>query len=593
MTTDAAVPGLLPRHRTIDIHAAPAPGPADGPLTWAQQHMLLLFEELHPQTDPLNLRFAAKLRTGLTEDEVLDALADLVRTYDTLRTRYAATPEGPVQRVSATVTLGVTIHDCPAEAGETVATQVLAEAAARPFDIGVDWPVRAALVCVDGAPRHLLLVLCHLAVDHEGAAWIRHHLRALLPPQPVRAPVPATPHRMLDEAARERSPAGVRGGVRAVAHHERTFDVMPQTMLPRALAEAEPPRYRYLEFHSPALALALPALAARHNSSPATVLFAGLAAVSGFVAGLPRAFLQLTVGNRARTRLHGAVGMFTQDVPVAVDLTDATVADVIGRATPTVFQAARFGAYPPADLAATRRDAELRRGCAFDLSCWLNFRTSAEHTAPATVRPTAAELDVAAARTRWRWLDGTDNSTSTYFVFADSRPRRVTLTTIVDTALLPAGEAVAWLRAVEGVLCGSLTGDVPVAAIGDRTGLVPDPRGDDWFLADAGWAHLPTVTALVRRATGAEHAAVLPEPSAEGPRLVAYLHGARTLPDPAALHAACTAALPGLRTAVAPHDYVVCAAPPPRAPDGTAWQQAPVLARGSGRPPAAPRRPAP
>ncbi|WP_031523095.1 condensation domain-containing protein [Streptomyces sp. NRRL F-5123] len=583
MTADAGVPGIRPRHRTIDVHALPAPGPAEGPLTWAQQHMLTLFEELHPQTDPLNLRFAAKLRPGLTEDEVLDALADLVRTYDTLRTRYAVTPDGPVQRVSAAVRLRVAVHDCPAEAGETLATQVLAEAAARPFDIGAEWPVRAAIVVVDGAPRHLLLALCHLAVDHEGAEWMRHHLRALLPPQPARAPVPATPYRMLGEAERERTAAGVRGGVRAVAHHERTFAAMPQTMLPRALAEAEPPRYRYLEFHSPALALALPALAARHNSSPATVLFAGLAAVSGFVAGLPRAFLQLTVGNRARARLHGAVGMFTQDVPVAVDLTDATVADVIGRATPAVFQAARFGAYPPADLAAARRAAELRRGVAFDLSCWLNYRTSAEHTAPATGRPTAAELDRAAARTRWRWLDGTDNSTSTYFVFADSRPRRVTLTTILDTALLPAAEAVEWLRAVERVLCASLGGDVAVAAIGERTGLAPDPRGDGWFLSDAGWAHLPTVTDLVRRTSAAEHAAVLAEPSAEGPRLVAYLQGARTPPDPAALHAACTAALPGLRTAVAPHEYVVCAGPPPRSPDPAAWRRAPVLARGTGR----------
>ncbi|MFI0724307.1 condensation domain-containing protein [Streptomyces sp. NPDC021224] len=589
MTAEAVVPGLRPRHRTIDVRATHSPGPAEGPLTWAQQHMLVLFEELRPQTDPLNLRFAAKLRPGLTEDEVLDALADLVRTYDTLRTRYTVTPDGPRQQVSATVRLTVAVHDGTAETGETLATQVLAEAAARPFDIAAEWPVRAAIVAVDGAPRHLLLALCHLAVDHEGAEWIRHHLRALLPARPPRTPAPATPYRMLGEAERERSPAGARSGARAVAHHERTFAVMPQTMLPRAPAEPEPPRYRYLEFHSPALALALPALAARHNSSPATVLFAGLAAVSGFVAGLPRAFLQLTVGNRTRARLHGAVGMFTQDVPVAVDLADATVAEVIARATPAVFQAARFGAYPPADLTAARRAAELRRGLAFDLSCWLNFRTSAEHTAPATARPTAAELAAAAARTRWRRLDGTDNSTSTYFVFADSRPRRVTLTTILDTSLLPDAEAVAWLRAVESVLCASLTGDVPVTAIGERTGLAPDPRGADWHLSGAGWAHLPSVTDLVRRTSGAEHAAVFAEPSAEGPRLVAYLHGTRTAPDPTALHAACTAALPGLRTAVAPDAYVVCATPPPRSPDLTAWRQAPVLARGTGRPPVPPR----
>ncbi|NUS14880.1 MAG: hypothetical protein HOY69_26380 [Streptomyces sp.] len=587
MTAAAASGGSGPRLRTIDFGPADPPGspPPAGPLTWAQQHMYMLFEDLHPQTDPLNLRFYTRLRSGLAEDEVVDALTDLLRTYETLRTRYVATPEGPEQRVSYAGQLSVPIHDSPADAGETVASQTMAELASRPFDIAGEWPIRLAVVNVDGSPRYLVFVLCHLAVDFMGASWMQHHLRALLPPQPPRAPVPATPYRMLSEAGWEHSPAGVRNGARAVAHHERTFSDMPQTMLPRPVAEVESPRYRYLDFHSPALAMALPALAARHNTSAATVLFAGVAAVSGFVGGLPRAFLQLTVGNRTKARLHGAVGMFTQDVPAWVDLTDATVADVITRANPAVFQAARFGNYPPADLVAARRRVESRRGVAFDLSCWLNYRSSTEQPAPAGQRPTASELAQAAARTRWRWLEGTDNSTSTYFLFADSRPRRLNLTAILDTALLPADEAVEWLRAVERVLCASLTRDVAVAEIGEHTGLSPDARGDDWFLSDAGWAHVPTVADLVRRTSKAEQAEVFAVPSPDGPRLVAYLDGSRAAADPAALHAACMAALPGLRTAVAPHEYVVCAGPAPRRPDLAGWQEAPVLARGTGRVP--------
>ncbi|MFG1809557.1 condensation domain-containing protein [Streptomyces sp. NPDC049040] len=584
MTADDTPGATGPRLRRIDFGGTASPAATTGPVTWAQQHMLMLFDELHPQTDPLNLRFYTKVRPGLAEDEVLDALADLVRTHEALRTRYVAPPEGPAQRVSATGHLDVPVFDCPAEAAETVASQTLAALASRPFDICREWPVRCAVVSVAGAPRYLVFALCHLVVDFAGAAWMRDHLREVLPPQPGQGPAPATAYRMASEAEWERSPAGVRSGERAVAHHERTFSVMPQTMLPRPVAEPESPRYRYLEFHSPALAMALPVLAARHNTSAATVVFAGVAAVSGFVAGLPGAFLQLTVGNRNKARLHGAVGMFTQDVPAWVDLTDASVADIIGRSAPAVFQAGRFGIYPPAELAAGRRRIESLRGVAFDLSCWLNYRTSTESAVPAAQPPpTEAELAQAAARTRWRWLEGTDNSTSTYFVFADSRPRRLTLTTIVDTALLPAGEAVDWLRTVERALCASVTRDVGVAEIAESTGLRQDARGGEWVLSDAGWVHVPSVADLVRRASGSRQAAVFAEPSADGPRLVAYLDGGRSAADPGGLHARCVAALPGVRTAAAPHEYVVCAGAPARVSDPAGWRDMPVLSRGSGR----------
>lgn len=583
MTADDMIGQPGPRYRRIDFGCTTSPTSTTGPVTWAQQHMLTLFAELHPQTDPLNLRFYTKVRSGLAEDEVFDALADLVRTHEALRTRYVAPPEGPAQEVSGTGHLDVPIFDCPAEAAETVATQTMAALASQPFDICREWPVRCAVVCIDGSPRYLVFALCHLVVDFAGASWMRHHLREVLPPQPAQAPAPTTDYRMVSEAEWERSPAGARSGARAVAHHERTLSAMPQSMLPRPVAEVESPRYRYLDFHSPALAMALPVLAARHRTSAASVVFAGVAAVSGFVAGLPSAFLQLTVGNRSKARLQGAVGMFTQDVPVRVDLTDASFADVISRAAPAVFQAGRFGTYPPAELAARRRRIEARRGVAFDLSCWLNYRTSTDQVVPATQCPTESELAQGAARTRWRWLEGTDNSTSTYFVFADSRPRRFTLTTIVDTALLPADEAVDWLRTVERLLCASVTQDVGVAEIAETTGLCADRRGEDWYFSDTGWTHVPSVVDLVRRISGSQQAAVFPEPSADGPRLVAYLNEGRSGAGPVGLHTGCVAALPGVRTAVAPDEYVVCAGAPVHPLDAAGWRSLPVLSRGSGR----------
>jgi len=61
-------------------------------------------------------------------------------------------------------------------------------------------------------------------------------------------------------------------------------------------------------------------------------------------------------------------------------------------------------------------------------------------------------------------------------------------------------------------------------------------------------------------------------PSAQGPKLTAFIDGGRAVPDLARLHEDCVAALPGNRTAMAPQEYVVCAGTP-RTRDLTGWSE--------------------
>jgi len=261
-------------------------------------------------------------------------------------------------------------------------------------------------------------------------------------------------------------------------------------------------------------------------------------------------------------------------VPVFLDVSDATLSDVITRANKAVVRAARFGQYPPHDLAAHRRAIELDRGVAFDLSCWLNYRTLATRR-PTTDIPSPAALATAAERTRWRWINAVDSSTSTYFIFADDAGDLLRLTLLHDTALLPSDEALARLRGLERLLCAAVSHDLALPDAGDHTGLTPATYSPEWTLTEAGWTHRPAVTTLLRHAANTHHADVFATP--EG--LVAYLASET---DPHRLHTTLVDALPGHRNAVAPHHYVVCATPPPT-PDLTAWQRLPVLVQGSGR----------
>jgi hypothetical protein len=616
------IPGLGDHPTRTLAFAAPCPAPASasasasppartGPLTWAQQHTLMLIQAPLPPSESANLRFSLPLRLGVCEDDVLAAVRDLMETFEALRTVYVPAPDGPGQRVLRSGELTIPVIAAAKGASMSTAAEVADDMWSVPFDITGEWPVRVALVTAEGRPRHLVVVASHLALDPAGGTWMRYHLRGVLARQPTDVRLPARVHHPLDEAEWERSDAGRRHAERALARHERAFRAMPQTMLPRPagpVAAPETPRHRFLRFDSAAVALATATLARRHNVDPAAVLYAAICAVSGFVGGLDRSFLGLTAGNRETPRTRFAVGVHAQGVPGCVDVADRTLSDVITQAGRLVLDAARFGQYPPAELAARRRAVEIDRGVAFDLSCGLDYRSarlpcpSDDAACPGDAArraggrpnvlasglpvrppraPTPAEMT---DRTRWRWAGGVDGATSTYFVTADDSGDMIRLSMLVDTALLPPDEAVAWLRAVERLLCAAMTtADIGTPEIGDITGLAPAARPDDWCLTECGWAHVPTVADLVHRAAGERRAEVFAAPGPGGHHLLAYVDGTRSGVDITRLHVACVDALPGVRIAVAPHHYVVCAGA--ATGEGLAgWQRLPVLAKGTGRP---------
>lgn len=587
MTVDCPLVGFEPAAvgaRSIRLHHVECSTGGEAvtaPLTWAQQHMLMLFQALDPQTQSLNLSVRLVLRDGLTLDGVIEALRDLMVSHEALRTRYVRPPLGPAQRVLSEVALPVAVVDCGEQVPDETLPAVLAALTGEPFDIENGSPIRAAVLVADGSPRYIAFALSHLTNDMTGWLWLKYHLRALRPDVPDDPRFPQAPYLMRDAAEWESSPAGLRLGTRAVAQHAATYRAMPQTMLPRQVQEVRSPRFRYLEFTSPMLAMAVPYLAARHNTTPAAVLYAAVCSVAGFVSALPGAFIQLTVGNRLEPKLYGAVGMYTQDVPAWVDLTDASVADVIDRAAPAILQAARFGMYPPIDLEAARKRTELDRGIAFDLSCWLNVVPVARISS-SEERPSASDLARARTQAHWRWVEGTDNSTSTYFVFANGAGDTLVLTLIVDTAVLPPDEALAWVRAVERVLGDSVSQEVAAARIGEHAELSRVSRDGDWTLADGNWIRRSDVAGLVLGASGSAVVDVFAVPSPQGPRLTAFVDGGRCVPDLARLHEDCVAALPGNRTAMAAQEYVVCSGVP-RTRDMAGWQLMPVLAQGTGR----------
>ncbi len=580
MTTEQPVPATSSRRRRCVFAAATR----SGPLSWAQQSMLEIVTDLQPATETLNITFSCPLRPELTEDDVVTALVDLVTAHEALRTVYVPPPEGPLQRVIGSGELLLEIIEAASDAGPAAAEAACGTLAATPFDASAELPIRVALLTRDGRPWGLAFAIFHLAIDAVGINLIRQYLRPLLVRTAATTIAESSAHHPLDEARWQSSPAGQRHGQRALRQHESALRAMPQTMLPRPTGEVRAGRFQYLQFVSPALAIAVPALADRHRVHGTAPLYAGVCAVAAFVSGLDRAGLQLNFSNRGEPRVRTAVGLLTQHPPSWIDLRDASVGDVIGRAGAAVICAQRFGQYPSAELAAARRAIEAERGVALDLSCWLNDHRQAVPAAGSGELSSAAELETAAGRTRWR-LAGSDRaSSSTYFVHVEDDADGLGLRVLHDTALLPTDELVAWLYLIERLLCTAVTRDIDIREIGTLTALTPARYGVEWQHVDASWVHLSTTAELVGRAAGGRRAAVFAQPTTAGTRLVAYLDGGSSPVDIAALHRACVAALPGVRTAMAPHWYVVCAGPPVDGSSAADWSRVPVRDEGTGRP---------
>lgn len=519
---------------------------ACGPVTCGQEHMLFVARLLSPWP-ALNIGAELALRVGLTEAEVATALAGLLTRHEALRTVYVPPPDGPAQQVIGDATLYVPVLETTAEGLGTAIGQA-AEALADPvFDPAAELPLRAVLINVGGRPRHLELCVSHAMADADAVRLLLSDLDHLTA-DPAPVPVRAGARRPLDQAAEEHSAAGRRHTERALAHIERTLRQMPQTMLPRAPRDPAGPRIRYLEYCSPALGLASDAVVARHRSTPATVLYAGICAIAGHAAGLDRAYLQLLAGNRYDAATRSAVGAYVQDGLGCLDLADADFAELLTRAGGTVLSALRHSRYPLSRVEELSRRIGAERGLDLDRSCAVNDRRPLVRPVPAEP-PTRAALDAARRAARWRWPSGSQRSVSTYFVNADHGPDgSVCLTMLFDASLIAPAEALSWLTGLERLLCAAALGDVAQADLTEITGVRPPLRDEHWVRVGPSWIDLRATRDLVREATGDPAAEVLTRPAG----IVAELGGAPTDTRLAVLRARCLDALPGRRTAMVP-----------------------------------------
>ncbi|KXK62285.1 hypothetical protein AWW66_09100 [Micromonospora rosaria] len=558
---------------------------ASGPLTWAQSVMWGPLRWFGKEANQFNIGRTLVLATPVPPDRLLAALRTLIEDHQTLRTHYVESAGQPRQQVAAAGTYEVTVVDDggdPARVGADL-TQELTEAA---FDHDTEWPLRVGgVVDAVGRVTGLALVGSHLAFDGWSFGTLVDLLLDRLDGNGDGTPTRESPApQPLEQAAYQSSEAGRQQSERGLRHWAQGLATAPASMfdVPRAPTGDHPIERHLLD--SAAVTAAAVTLAARTRTSFSTVLLGLTTVILTAYNGHDTCVLKLITGNRLDRRSRDLIALNTLDALLTCTVSDVDLLTAIRQVHRPAFDAYRRAQCDPAGVHRVVTETGRRRGVSFDLSAYFNNGHRGNDWAPTGPAPGPAQLADLRRASEYTRLDPLTRSDMTFMVAA-SNPGdgRCRLGLLVDTAYLPAPAGETIVRGIETLLCDAVTEEIRVSEVAARIGLTPARRGADWVRTDTGWVRPDDVADLVRRAAdGATATVVTDRDPTGGAHLTAYV--ADPSLSPGTLHRRVLDLLPGQTGVAAPTEYVICAAAPRTGSGPAAWRDAPVAARGSGRP---------
>ncbi|HEX6745681.1 MAG TPA: amino acid adenylation domain-containing protein [Longimicrobium sp.] len=168
------VAGLAERIDAARRTDRPAPPPivarphdGEAPLSFAQERLWFV-EQMHPGTASNNIARPLHLAGPLDVRALQDALDEVVRRHETLRTTFASVGGRPVQKIAPTGSCPlhfVDLEPAAEDEREARAARLVAEESERPFDLAAGPLFRAMLVRSGPEDHTLLLTMHHIVSD--------------------------------------------------------------------------------------------------------------------------------------------------------------------------------------------------------------------------------------------------------------------------------------------------------------------------------------------------------------------------------------------------------------------------------------------
>jgi hypothetical protein len=424
-------------------------GCGEDELTWAQRDVW----DLTRRTGrTMNIGGAVPLPPDETVDGIATLLRYLVSRHQSLRTRLRIPPDGPPRQVvyeSGEVPLEIV--DIPADGDPAAVVEAKRVAyQLKPFDPEHEWPVRMCVFRRDGVLTHLVVMYYHLAIDGFGLQELVDDLVNLdRATGEGRVPPQGTP--ALEQAREQRTPAGRRQSERSLRQWENLLRVVPARRYRKPGEPAEPPIWE-INCTSPALALAVRAVAARTGLDSRPILLAAGAAALAEVTGVGTSVFQVLVSNRFRAGLGPSVSNVRQFGLVAIEVAGAGFDELVARAARSALSAYKNGYFDPVAHRELVERIGRERGEEIDISCYFNDRRTAGAEAADGPVPTGDEVRAALDRTHLRWGIREATYDGTFYLHVEDAADAVEYAIFADTRHLAPGDIEACARAFERVV---------------------------------------------------------------------------------------------------------------------------------------------
>ncbi len=340
--------GPAPTDAPEDGEAPGAEGVLQFPASFAQQRLWFLdqFEDDHAV---YVMRHAVQLRGPLQLQRLIDALNEVVRRHDSLRTTLRARDGVPVQVIAPHLVLEVPLVDLSHLPEEERARAVVAEQSAepRPFDLARGPLLRLRLLRL-AVDRHVLLMEQHHAIsDGWSLEVFLRELATLL--APGRAALPRPTLQYPDYAVWQRG--WLQGSVleEQLAYWRSQLGGLVPLDLPGD--RPRPPALRYDGADErrdlpPELSAAIRALSRSYGATPFMTMLAAFQVLLGRLAGSDDVAIGTPIAGRHHPDTEGMIGFFVNTLVMRTNLAgDPSFVEVLGRVRETA-----LGAYAHQDI---------------------------------------------------------------------------------------------------------------------------------------------------------------------------------------------------------------------------------------------------
>ncbi|WP_227983816.1 non-ribosomal peptide synthetase [Nocardia spumae] len=309
------------------------------PLSAAQRQLWLL-QRLQPDSAAYIMPFALRIGGPLRVDALREALTEVVRRHDVLRTRYVDEDGIPVQFVDepdGPELLVVDVSGHPEPERTRTLRDLATREAGRPFDLTAGPPLRSTVVRMAEDDHALLLTVHHIAFDAVSAGVFFRELNEFYAGRGAELPPPGTQYTE-HAAQQDRRSSDVDLRFWQEHLHEVPLMSLPSDRQPPAVRDERGASFRF--DLGTDLSAQLTDLAEERETTPFVILLAAFDTVLSRYTDSPDVVVGTSVSTRDRAELSRTIGYFLNTLALRVRVSpNATVRELLERVDEVVFDA--------------------------------------------------------------------------------------------------------------------------------------------------------------------------------------------------------------------------------------------------------------